>query len=353
MGSRRRRRLGCGANDFPPGTSGGYALSPGVLCLGVPTLDHILSDSGPVARLLGVDFEPRPQQLEMARGVAEAMEAGTHLMVEAGTGVGKSFAYLVPAVLRCLTRGEIVVIATNTISLQEQLIEKDIPLLQRVVAELEESGDPLRGPDGLKRELKPVLVKGRGNYVSIRRMGLAHERRDRLFSEPSQRRTLDQIRDWAMTTKDGTISTLPQLERGGVWDKVQSDSGNCMGRKCRNYNDCFYQKARRELDGANLLICNHAMFFSDLAAEVAGGWDSAQLPACDSGRGAQCRRGCQRPLRGFAERGSREPPFEHAVPPAEREGVSASAWADAAGWGERGAGDCAGAAGAGCVAGVL
>ncbi len=96
-------------------------------------------------------------------------------------------------------------------------------------------------------------------------MGLAHERRDRLFSEPSQRRTLDQIRDWAMTTKDGTISTLPQLERGGVWDKVQSDSGNCMGRKCRNYNDCFYQKARRELDGANLLICNHAMFFSDLA----------------------------------------------------------------------------------------
>jgi ATP-dependent DNA helicase DinG len=231
----------------------------------LPPLDHILSDTGPIARLLGNDFEPRPQQLEMARGVAEAMETGTHLLVEAGTGVGKSFAYLVPAVVRCLTRGEVVVIATNTISLQEQLIEKDIPLLERVVAALEESGDPLRGPDGLKRALKPVLVKGRGNYVSLRRMRLADERRDRLFSDPAQRRSLDQIVDWAATTKDGTLSTLPQLERGGVWDKVQSDSGNCMGRKCRTYNECFYQKARRELDGANLLICNHAMFFSDLA----------------------------------------------------------------------------------------
>src|SRR5215471_11854437 len=101
----------------------------------VPSLDQILSDSGPIARLLGSDFEPRPEQLEMARAVAEAMDHATHLLVEAGTGVGKSFAYLVPAVLRCLTKGEIVVIATNTISLQEQLIEKDIPLLQRVVAQ--------------------------------------------------------------------------------------------------------------------------------------------------------------------------------------------------------------------------
>jgi ATP-dependent DNA helicase DinG len=231
----------------------------------MPTLDHILSDSGPIARLLGENFEPRPQQLEMARAVAQAMDHGTHLLVEAGTGVGKSFAYLVPAVLRCLTRGETVVIATNTISLQEQLIEKDIPLLERVVAQLEAAGTPLLGPEGMPRVLKPVLVKGRGNYISLRRLSLAHDRRDRLFSDAAQRRSLDQIRDWAMTTKDGTLSTLPQLEKAGVWDKVQSDSGNCMGRKCPRYNDCFYQKARRELDGANLLICNHAMFFSDLA----------------------------------------------------------------------------------------
>src|SRR4051812_33413545 len=112
------------------------------------TLDHILSDTGPVARMLGGDFEPRPEQLQMARAVAEAMESGTHLLVEAGTGVGKSFAYLVPAMLRCLTRGETVLIATNTISLQEQLIHKDIPLLERVLADLAEAGTPLVGEDG-------------------------------------------------------------------------------------------------------------------------------------------------------------------------------------------------------------
>src|SRR5262245_9433867 len=109
--------------------------------------------------MLGADFEPRPQQLEMARAVAQAMETATHLLVEAGTGVGKSFAYLVPAVLRCLTRGEIVVIATNTISLQEQLIEKDIPLLQRMVAQLAEAGTPLLGPEGLPASSNPSSSK--------------------------------------------------------------------------------------------------------------------------------------------------------------------------------------------------
>jgi ATP-dependent DNA helicase DinG len=231
----------------------------------VPSFDHILSDTGPIARLLGANFEPRPEQIEMARAVAEAMETKTHLLVEAGTGVGKSFAYLVPAVLRCLMHGEVVVVATNTISLQEQLIQKDIPLLERMVASMEEAGEPIRGSDGLRPELKPVLVKGRGNYVSLRRLHLAHERQDRLLTDAAQRRSLEVIQNWSETTTDGTLSTLPTLERMGIWDKVQSDSGNCMGRKCRTYNECFYQKARRELDGANLLICNHALFFSDLA----------------------------------------------------------------------------------------
>jgi ATP-dependent DNA helicase DinG len=231
----------------------------------VISLDDILAPGGPVARLLGPDYEPRPEQLQMARAVAEAMEHKSHLLVEAGTGVGKSFAYLVPAVLRCLQHGQVVVVATHTISLQEQLIEKDIPLLERAVRELEEAGSPILGPDGLKRELKPVLVKGRGNYVSLRRMRQAYERRDRLFADPAQRRSLEQIVEWADTTTDGTLSTLPPIERMSVWDRVQSDSGNCMGRKCPSYDRCFYQNARREMDGANLLICNHALFFSDLA----------------------------------------------------------------------------------------
>lgn len=199
----------------------------------------------------------------MAAAVVKAMDQKSHLLVEAGTGVGKSFAYLVPAMLRAATLGEVVVISTHTIALQEQLIQKDIPLLQAALA------DVLKP---LPRELKAVLVKGRGNYVSIRRLEQASKRQDRLFSDPAARRSLHVIEDWAMNTRDGTLSSLPMLERPGVWDKVQSDSGNCMGRKCERYERCFYQSARREMDGANILVCNHALFFSDLAlrAEEAG-----------------------------------------------------------------------------------
>jgi ATP-dependent DNA helicase DinG len=225
----------------------------------LPTVESILSPSGPLAGTLGSTFEPRPEQLQMAKAVWETLEGKSHLLVEAGTGVGKSFAYLVPAILRAIHHGETVVIATNTIALQEQLVTKDIPLLQALLDEGADGNDPTRRP------LKPVLVKGRGNYVSIRRLKLASQRQEKLFPDPATRRSLHVIEDWAQDTLDGTLSTLPQLERPGVWDKVQSDSGNCMGRKCPEYQTCFYQNARRMMDGANILICNHALFFSDLA----------------------------------------------------------------------------------------
>ncbi len=265
-------------------------------------VEHILGADGPIAKLLGATFEPRAEQGQMAAAVVRAMEARSHLLVEAGTGVGKSFAYLVPAVLRCLA-GDVVVIATNTIALQEQLITKDIPLVQRA---LEEAGiipkprgvddghnesDELASSEGYESTggfgsgdepvaqepfFKPVLVKGRGNYVSIRRLHMASERQHRLFGDPVSLRTLHVIEDWAKETLDGTLSTLPPLERPGVWDKVQSDSGNCMGRKCPQYRRCFYQQARREMESANLLVCNHALFFSDLALRAK---DVGFLPA--------------------------------------------------------------------------
>lgn len=239
----------------------------------VEEITRILGAGGPVAETLGGGYEPRQQQLEMARAVGRAMAERTHLLAEAGTGVGKSFAYLVPAMLRCL-RGETVLIATNTIALQEQLIQKDVPLLREMI----ERAYPAQGKDSLpspnplpqgggsgEDRIKPVLVKGRGNYVSIRRLKMASERQDKLFGDAAARRSLHVIEDWARETLDGTLSTLPALERGGVWDKVQSDSGNCMGRKCPTFDRCFYQSARAQLEGANLLICNHALFFSDLA----------------------------------------------------------------------------------------
>ncbi|KAA0214534.1 MAG: helicase [Leptolyngbya sp. PLA3] len=219
---------------------------------------EVLTQSGAVAQLLGERFESRPQQLAMADAVAKAMGATTSTMIEAGTGVGKSFAYLVPAIERCAFHSEKVVIATNTIALQEQLVGKDIPLLERAL------GDRLYDDKGRAR-MRAVLVKGRGNYVSLRRLKMASERQTQILPDAASRRSLHVIEDWATSTEDGTLSTLPELERPAIWDRVQSDSGNCMGRRCPNYEACFYQSARREMEKANLLICNHALFFSDLA----------------------------------------------------------------------------------------
>lgn len=237
-------------------------------------LEAILGSGGSVARALGGDYEPRPQQMRMAEAVARTLAARSHLLVEAGTGVGKSYAYLVPAMLRAVEHGETVVIATNTIALQEQLVQRDVPMLCATLGlEPDETGLDEHGEEadeGSRGALRPVLVKGRGNYVSIRRLRLASQRQDRLFPDAAARRSLHVIEDWAYETEDGTLSTLPAIERPGVWDKVQSDSGNCMGRKCPSYQACFYQSARREMERANLLICNHALFFSDLALRAKG-----------------------------------------------------------------------------------
>lgn len=225
----------------------------------------ILASSGPVAKAMGDAFELRPQQLEMSRAIADTMQRRGKLLVEAGTGVGKSFAYLVPAIRRIVDsmgerkEPERVVVATNTIALQEQLIAKDVPLLLDLFKD--DKGEPM---------VRAELVKGRGNYVSIRRLKMASERQDRLFGDEASRRSLHAIEDWTYKTTDGTLSSLPVLERPGVWDRVQSDSGNCMGRKCPTFEQCFYQNARRRMERAELLICNHALFFSDLALRMHG-----------------------------------------------------------------------------------
>ncbi len=221
----------------------------------------VLGDGGAVASRLD-GWEMRPAQVEMAGSVRRNMSSGGQLLIEAGTGLGKSFAYLLPAIERVVTHGERVVIATNTIALQEQLMGRDVPFL----------GSLLPGP------CRAVLVKGRGNYLSKRRLALARSREQQLFSDASSRRSLHAIDEWAEGTRDGTLATLPVLERRGAWDHVQSDSGNCLGRRCPTYETCFYQEARRAMEGGDLLICNHAMFFSDLALRISG---NSVLPRYD------------------------------------------------------------------------
>lgn len=264
----------------------------------LPLVEQIFAPDGPVAATMGQAYERRPEQLIMARAVADALASRTCLVVEAGTGVGKSFAYLVPAILRCVLHSETVVIATHTIPLQEQLVERDIPLLVRALglATLPDTSGhdaghalPVPAPRAevfapLRQgtALKPALAKGRSNYVSLRRLALALRREERLFDDDAERRSLHAIEAWSRTTTDGSRSSLPAIGRSDVWDRVwdrvQSDSGNCMGRACPRYAECFYQRARAAMEQANLIVTNHAQFCADLRLRAGEG---AILPRYD------------------------------------------------------------------------
>ncbi len=220
----------------------------------VDIVSAILGQNGSVARRLGPLYEYRPQQIEMAHAVSDAIHNSHHLMVEAGTGVGKSFAYLLPVIEYVVKNKKRAVISTHTISLQEQLIEKDIPLLRAVY------------PD----EFSAVLVKGRSNYLCRRRLDQAIERRDSLFETPRQVESLLAVKQWSHETTDGSLADLPNLPDPGVWDRVCAEHGNCLGKNCRHYKECFWQDAKKRMFSGNILVVNHALFFSDLALRISG-----------------------------------------------------------------------------------
>lgn len=226
-------------------------------------IESILGPDGAIARRLGDVYESRPQQIQMAQAVQNALECDHHLIVEAGTGVGKSFAYLIPTIDYVLRFRKRVVISTHTIALQEQLIEKDIPLLRSVY------------PD----EFTAVLVKGRGNYLCLRRMNQAISRQYMLFDSDRQMQMLQTIQDWSETTPDGSLTSLPILPDPSVWDKVNAEQGNCLGKKCSFYERCYWQAARRRMQTGQILVVNHALFFSDLALRMAG---ASYLPNYDA-----------------------------------------------------------------------
>lgn len=227
-----------------------------MVALGV---QNVLGDGGSIARRLK-NYESRPQQIQMAEAVETAIGTRQHLVVEAGTGTGKSFAYLVPTILAATAKqGEggkrkKVVISTHTISLQEQLIGKDIPFLNAV----------------LPVEFSAVLVKGRSNYLSFRRLKGAVDRSNNLYSRPEELSHLQQIAEWSRSTTDGSLADLDFKPLPNVWDEVQSDHGNCLGKKCATYAECLYYKARRRVWNADVLVVNHALFFSDLALRREG-----------------------------------------------------------------------------------
>jgi ATP-dependent DNA helicase DinG len=206
----------------------------------------ILTPEGVIAQSFP-GFEERPQQIQMACAIQQALAKGRRLAVEAGTGVGKSFAYLVPAIeLVCRGAGR-VLISTFTITLQEQLISKDIPLLSGC----------------LPHSFTAGLAKGRGNYLCKRRLEFAMRRQRLLFGQSDAEFAM--INDWANQTKDGSLSDIPFVPGSAVWDAVNSEHGNCLGHKCPHFQNCFYQQARRQLEKADIIVANHALLFSDLA----------------------------------------------------------------------------------------
>jgi ATP-dependent DNA helicase DinG len=230
----------------------------------------ILGPNGRIAKRIK-NYESRTGQLQMADAVQSALADKRHLIVEAGTGTGKSFAYLVPAILHATqnedapakadddeesedTEPRRIIISTHTINLQEQLIGKDIPLLNAVIP----------------REFSAVLAKGRSNYLSLRRMNVASSRSLALFSSENEHDQFDKIVAWTKQSSDGSRSDLPFKPLITVWDEVSSDSGNCMGRNCKTYNKCFYYQARRRVQNAQIIIVNHALFFTDLALRQQG-----------------------------------------------------------------------------------
>jgi len=214
----------------------------------------ILSPGGLISQHL-VGYEHRAEQLDMAEAVERAFTDCEHLIVEAGTGVGKSFAYLVPAILQAAHQRRRVIVSTYTIALQEQLIGKDLPFLA----------------EALPVKFSAVLGKGRTNYLCFRRLALAIKGRDRLFTSARQQKQLDRLAQWAMQTDTGSLQDIDFRLDQRIWQAVRSEPNLCRSTKCDQYARCHFQAARRRMQAADIVVTNHALFFSDLALRSVSG----------------------------------------------------------------------------------
>jgi ATP-dependent DNA helicase DinG len=196
------------------------------------------------------NFELRQEQQRMAEAVAAALEHRRHLVVEAGTGVGKSLAYLVPAVQWAVENKRKAVISTYTINLQEQLMYKDLPILQKI----------------LPIEFDAILWKGRGNFLCPMRLQRALAHADGLFTTP-ERAELERLRIWAERTENGSLSDLPVEPDHRVWSEVCSEAHICTTKTCGTNPRCFYQQARKRLASADVVVMNHTLFFLNMTGQ--------------------------------------------------------------------------------------
>jgi ATP-dependent DNA helicase DinG len=233
----------------------------------VSQVEEIFSPTGVLSR--AKNFEFRPQQQQMAMAVAQALANQEHLAVEAGTGVGKSLAYLIPAILFAVTEKRKAVISTHTINLQEQLTEKDLPMLTGVLGALAE---PVK--------FSFTMLKGRGNYLCTRRLQKAMQQASNLFTS-SEAEEVQRIYEWSKATKDGSLSDFNIEPDPKVWAQVCSERGLCSPKTCgyqsdfsKDHDVCFFQRARNRILSSDVLVLNHTLFFTLLGGvdeEMEGG----------------------------------------------------------------------------------
>jgi ATP-dependent DNA helicase DinG len=233
----------------------------------VSQVEEIFSPTGILSR--AKNFEFRPQQQEMAVAVARALQNREHLAVEAGTGVGKSLAYLIPAILFAVAQKKKAVVSTHTINLQEQLTEKDLPMLAGVLGAL---------PEPVK--FSYAMLKGRANYLCTRRLQKAMQQSGNLFTS-SEAEELQRIYEWSKETKDGSLSDFEIEPDPKVWAQVCSERGLCSPKTCGHQSDfakdhdvCFFQRVRNRILSADVVILNHTLFFTLLGGvdeEMEGG----------------------------------------------------------------------------------
>ena len=231
--------------------------------------DGVAADLGPegaVARKLG-RYEDRPSQQAMAATIAKLYNEGGVGLLEAGTGVGKSLAYLLPALRWAARNGERTIVSTNTINLQEQLVGKDLPFLEGALAD---------------QKVRFALLKGWRNYLCLVRLEQATQSGGALFEDGVQRE-LASIAAWAERTGDGSLADLPTPPRPEVWDEVAAEPDLCQRVKCTRYSDCFLYKARQRAAQADVIVVNHHLLLSDVAVRrTQQNWDDAAvLPAYD------------------------------------------------------------------------
>ena len=225
-------------------------------------VEHIFSQQGILSR--SPNFEFRPQQQQMAVAVANTLQQKEHLLVEAGTGVGKSFGYLVPSILFAVANRRKAVISTHTINLQEQLIHKDLPILEKV----------------LPVTFSYTMLKGRGNYLCTRRLHKTLAQAEHLFTS-SEIAELNRILQWSKETQDGSLSDFEIEPDYKVWSQVCSERGLCSPKLCGEGSDfakvhgpCFFQQARARILSSDVLVVNHTLFFTLLGGveeETKGG----------------------------------------------------------------------------------